>query len=59
MPSDDEIQQLLLDPSTSTWLSNALTAALCRDPVDAANDADLMALVLDRRAKKILKAAGG
>ena len=42
------------DPSTSFWLRRALTEALIRDPVDAANDADFLARFLDKRAKAIL-----
>lgn len=53
MPSDDEIRAVLSGPGTSTWLKNALTAALDRDPVDAANDAELLAMVLGHRADQI------
>ena len=54
MPSDDEIRAICSDPSLSYWLRNALTSALERDPVDAAHDAGLLALVLDRRATQVL-----
>lgn len=40
-------------PGTSTWLKNSLTTALNRDPVDAVNDAELLAMVLGHRADKI------
>ena len=53
MPADDEIRELLKDPALSHWLRDALLSALERDPVDAANDAGLLALVLDRRADEI------
>ena len=53
MPSDDEIRQILSGPGTSTWLKNALTTALDRDPVDAVNDAELLAMVLGHRADQI------
>ena len=53
MPSDDEIRDLLNDPALSHWLRDAMLSALERDPVDAANDAGLLALVLDRRAGEI------
>ena len=46
------------DPALSFWFKNALTEALKRDPVDAANDAGLLALVLDKRADEKLAAAG-
>jgi hypothetical protein len=44
----------LLLPSLSYWLRNAFTTALERDPADAAHDARLLALVLDRRATQVL-----
>lgn len=57
MPSDDEIRQILDGPGTSYWLKNALTAALDRDPVDACNDAELLAMVLGHRADQNSAAA--
>ena len=54
VPNDNEIRVLLKDPSLSYWLVNALTAALDRDPVDAANDAGLLAMILDKRAATLL-----
>ncbi len=51
LPSVDE---LLNDRSTSLWFRNALIAALLRDPIDAANDAEILARVLDRRCRLIL-----
>jgi hypothetical protein len=56
MPSDDEIRQILSGPATSQWLKNALTTALDRDPVDAVNDAELLAMVLGHRAEQISEA---
>jgi hypothetical protein len=44
-------------PGTSTWSKNALTTALDRDLVDAANDAELLAMVLGHRADKISEVA--
>lgn len=49
VPSDDEIRFMLKDPSLSYWLVNAMTTALERDPVDAANDAGLLSIILDKR----------
>lgn len=49
MSIPSEIQQVLADPSTSAWLKQALEAALQRDPADAANDAERLADLLDRR----------
>ena len=57
MPSDDEIRRIIQDPSVSHWLRNALSSALERDPVDAANDAGLLAVVLDKRASDIVAAS--
>jgi hypothetical protein len=57
MPSDDEIRQILSGPGTSHWLKDALTSALDRDPVDAVNDAELLAMVLGHRADHIQAAA--
>jgi hypothetical protein len=54
MPSNDEIRTILSGLGTSTWLKNALTTALDRDPVDAVNDAELLATVLGRRADQIM-----
>ena len=44
-----EVQAVLASPSTSFWLKDALQAALQRDPVDAANDAELLASLLADR----------
>jgi len=52
LPTIDEI---LGDPAASFWLKGALRSALSRDPVDAANDADLLAQVLELRCRNILK----
>lgn len=54
MPSDSELQRLAQDPALSDWFRNALVEALKRDPVDAAQDAGMLALVLDRRASELL-----
>ena len=53
MPTDDEIREPVKDPAPSHWLRDAMLSALERDPVDAANDACLLALVLDRRVGEI------
>lgn len=44
-------EEIIADPATSTWLKEALSTALARDPVDAANDADYLAAILDARAE--------
>jgi hypothetical protein len=57
-PEVPTVEDLLKDPSTSFWLRSALVAALSRDPVDAANDAEILARVLDRRCRLILDQGG-
>jgi len=37
-----EVEQVLSDPAASFWLKDALRSALARDPVDAANDAEVL-----------------
>jgi hypothetical protein len=54
-----QAEQIVGDPAVSFWLKNALLAALTRDPVDAANDADVLAQILDQRSRKILQAPEG
>lgn len=49
------IEEVLRDPSASFWLKAALRSALARDPVDAANDAEVLALLLDRRCLSMLR----
>jgi len=53
MPTIDEV---LADLATSGWMKNALLSALSRDPVDAANDAELLHRLLDAHCRTILKA---
>jgi len=48
-----EAQVVLADPSTSFWLKSAIEAALARDPVDALNDALVLAAVLDGRLRDV------
>ena len=45
--------KILSDPSASDWLKQSLKTALSRDPVDAANDADVLSKVLDMRLASI------
>lgn len=47
----------LRDPAASRWFRSSLEAALDRDPVDAANEAEVLYRVLDRRAQHVLLAA--
>jgi hypothetical protein len=47
------IESVLASPDTSPFLRNALLSCLDRDPVDAANDADLLADLLRQRADQV------
>jgi hypothetical protein len=49
------IEEVLRDPSASFWLKAALRSSLGRDPVDAANDAEALARLLDRRCRSLLR----
>ena len=49
-----DIQAILEDPAVSDWLKVALTEAIERDPVDALNDALLLAQMLDDRLRETL-----
>jgi hypothetical protein len=49
------VERILADPAASHWLKAALLAALERDPVDAANDAEALAQALEERAAEILE----
>ena len=49
-----EIEEILADPAASFWLRAALRSALARDPVDAANDAEVLARLLNRHCRSIL-----
>jgi hypothetical protein len=51
------IDAVLGDPSASFWLKSALRSALCRDPVDAAHDSDVLAGLLRQRCDEILSAS--
>ena len=44
------------DPTTSYWLKDAIKALWARDPVDAANDTELLADIMRRRAAAKLEA---
>jgi hypothetical protein len=47
------VEQVLRNPQTSDWLRTALTAALVCDPIDAANDADVLRALLMRRVESV------
>jgi hypothetical protein len=48
-------EDVLRDPAASLWLKDTLRSALTRDPVDAANDAELLAHLLEERRRLILR----
>jgi hypothetical protein len=52
--SDPEGEGILDDPSASDWLKGALRSALERDPVDALNDALVLAATLEERLRAVL-----
>jgi hypothetical protein len=43
------VERILLDPSFSNWLKDALRSALECDPIVVANEADVLRAVLMRR----------
>jgi enoyl-CoA hydratase/carnithine racemase len=47
-------EAILNDPAASSWLKLALVSALERDPVDAANDAEVLAAVLRKHCDAAL-----
>lgn len=47
--------EVLRDDSASQWLKSALQSALERDPVDALNDALLLASVLEEQLREQLQ----
>jgi hypothetical protein len=48
-------RELLADPAASSWIKSALEAALERDPVDALNDALLLASTLEAHLRAVLE----
>lgn len=56
-PTDEILvaQDVLANPATSYWLKSAIEAALARDPVDALNDALVLAAVLDGHLREVLE----
>ena len=51
------VTAILGDPAASDWLKRSLQLALLRDPVDAANDAEVMTQALMMRAEAMLHGA--
>lgn len=46
-------ERLLNDRASSSWLRSGLASALRRDPVDSANDAELLLAVLLARLEEV------
>jgi hypothetical protein len=51
LPNSHEI---LADPQASEWLKSALKSAAARDPIDALNDALVLAATLEERLRSEL-----
>lgn len=49
-----ESDAILADPETSAWLKSALQSAANRDPIDALNDALVLAATLEQRLRREL-----
>lgn len=50
---DFTIELILKDPAASRWIKDSLIGALKRDPVDAINDAEVLAKVLRHKVRNI------
>ena len=53
MTNNERIRAILADRAASRWLVSALAGALVRDPVDAANDAEVLSTVLATRCQEV------
>jgi hypothetical protein len=53
MSIHEEIQRVIAAPDTSHWLRDALITASLRDPVDAANDAEVLSDLMSRRCAQL------
>ncbi len=51
-------EQQLADPESSSWLRSALQSALERDPVDALNDALVLAATLEAHLRSVMELDG-
>ena len=59
MSIQEEIQAVITAPETSHWMRDALIAASLRDPVDAANDAEVLSDLMSRRCAQLLGGGEG
>jgi hypothetical protein len=53
----EKIKRVLTDPAASFWLKDAIEKNLKRDPVDAANDAEVLCDLLEERCHLVLAIA--
>lgn len=58
-PPEISIAAVLNDRSASHWLKNAVKSSLERDPLDALQDAQLLAALMDIRLMSIEQSAAG
>ncbi len=58
MSADEAYIFILGDPTAHHWLKDALFAAWHLDPVDASNDADVMAMVLTKKCDELSERLG-
>lgn len=54
----DKIIEALNQPNISSWLRWAISSAMKRDPVDAANEARFLSHLLDERLEQIREKGG-
>jgi hypothetical protein len=52
--SEAAVAEVLADAATSAWLKAALRDSLRRDPVDALNDALVLAALLEAHLREVL-----
>lgn len=50
--------QLILDPSTSFWMKNAINTLERRDPLDAVSDVEVLLSLMQMRADEVLHLGG-
>jgi hypothetical protein len=48
------VEAVIEDPASSYWLKASVQSAIARDPVDALNDAIVLAALLDRRLRDVM-----
>ena len=57
MTYEKRMEEILADQSSSDWLKRAVLALDKRDPVDAVHDAELLAMLQERRPENAYKGA--